>query len=110
MHSAYVKCNVFTVSVLPSVHGGGGGSRQMNYLANVLGIEHILAIKVLMPMGGGGGPGIYTIWLMLTKKCSCPVISQNACSLYKHHALLLTCYQSAHLLSKGSTEGLHLLI
>ena len=59
MHSAYGECNVFTVFVLPSVQGGGGGggSRQMHYLANVPGIEHILAIKVLMPVGGGGGPG-----------------------------------------------------
>ena len=41
----------------------------MHYLANVPGIEHILAIKVLMPMvgGGGGGPGICTIWLMSQK-------------------------------------------
>ena len=35
-----------------------------------------------MPRGGGNIP-----------ECC-------ACSLYKHHALLLTCYQSAHLLSK----------
>ena len=53
-HSPYGQCNVFTVSVLSSVHGGGGVG-QMHYLANVPQIEHILAIKVLMPVGGGGG-------------------------------------------------------
>ena len=59
---------------------GGGGSRQMHYLANVPGSEHILAIKVLAAVGGGGGgPDKCTIWLMYhIKKCSCMVISQNA--------------------------------
>ena len=39
------------------------------------------------------------------------VISQNALQLdYKHHALLLACYQSAYLVSKGRSGGLHLLI
>ena len=66
-----------------------------HYLANVPGIEDILAIKVLMPVGGGGGsrqmhylanvPGIEDILAI---------------------KVLLTCYC---LLSKGSTEGLHLL-
>ena len=36
----------------------------MYYLANVPGIEHILAIKVPMPVGGGGCPGKCTSWLM----------------------------------------------
>ena len=41
----------------------------MHYLANVSGIEHILAIKVLMPVGRGGGgwgggPSICNIWLV----------------------------------------------
>ena len=35
-------------------HARRGGGRQMHYLANVPGIEHILAIKVLMPRGGRG--------------------------------------------------------
>ena len=43
----------------------------MHYLANVSGIEHILAIKVFMPMGGGGYP-----------EC-------HAGCLYKHHASYL---------------------
>ena len=30
----------------------------MHYLANVPGIEHILAIKVFMPGGGGSGEGL----------------------------------------------------
>ena len=136
-HNAYGEGYVFRVSVLPftgggegggsgqmhylanvpgiehahsgykSAHacvcvGGGGGSGQMHYLANVPGIEHILAIKVLMP--GGRSRQMHYL-ANVPKKCSC-----HACWLYKHHALLLTCYQSAHLLSKGSTEGLHLLI
>ena len=35
--------------------GGGGGLGKCTILANVPGIEHILAIKVLMPSGEGGG-------------------------------------------------------
>ena len=73
-HSAYGECNVFTLSVPPSVHKGKG-SGQLHYLANVPGIEPIVAIKLLMPRGGAGK---CTIWLMSQKKCSCPVISQNA--------------------------------
>ena len=102
------ECNVFTVSVLPSVHrgggrgegvgclgkctmstfllqkcsclgGGGGGSRKMHYSGN----DHILATKVLMPVGGGVGcPGKCTIQLMsqqmstfLIQKCSCSGVS-----------------------------------
>ena len=68
-------------------------SGKMHYLANGPGIEHFLAKKCSCPEGGEGNiPVCYT-----------------GC-LYKHHTLLLTCYQSAHLLSKGSTEGFHLII
>ena len=35
-------------SFCPSVHKGGGVSGKVHY-------EHILATKVLMPVGGGGG-------------------------------------------------------
>ena len=31
-HSTYAECNVFTISVLPSVHRGGGGGVQVNAL------------------------------------------------------------------------------
>ena len=34
---------------------GGGGSGQIHYLTNVPGIEHIMAIKVLMQLVVGGG-------------------------------------------------------
>ena len=65
----------------------------MHYLANVPGLAHFLAKKCSCLEGGGGN----------IPECL-------AGCLYKHHALLLTCCQSAHQLSKGSTEGLHLLI
>ena len=87
----------------------------MHYLANVPGIEHFLAKKCSCPEGGGvtgeGGLGKWTIWQMSQGLTT--LKSARACHagcLYKHHALLLTCYPSAHMLSKGNTEGLHLLI
>ena len=61
----------------------------MHYLANAPGLEHFLAKKYSCLEGGRGNIYLY---------------------LYMYHTFLLTCYQSAHLLSKGSTEGLHLLI
>ena len=85
-HTASVM--FFTLSVLPSVHIGWG-------------------------VGGGGGPGTCTIWLMSQGLSTFWLKSAHvwrgggnipeclACCLYKHHALLLACYQSAHLLSKG---------
>ena len=103
-YRAHTKYDVFRVSVLLFTEGGGGG-------------------------GGGGGPGKCTIWLMsqglstfwlksaLDRKGGGGGLGGggnipecHAGCLYKHHALLLTCYQSAHLLSKGSTEGLHQVI
>ena len=90
----------------------------MHYLANVPGIEHFLAKKCSCPEWGD--PGICTIWLMSQGLSTFWLKSAHAwrgggnipdyhvdCQ-YKHHALFLACYQSAHLLSKGSTEGLHL--
>ena len=53
----------------------------MHCLANVHRLEHFLAEKCLCPEGG-------TI-----PEC-------HAGCLYKHHTLLLTCYQSAHMWSK----------
>ena len=46
-YNAYGKCNVFTIFCLSSVHSGGGGGgvsrhRFTQYLANVLGLEHVL--------------------------------------------------------------------
>ena len=38
--------------------GRQGFFGQMHYLANVPGIDQILAIKVLMSMGGGGWGGV----------------------------------------------------
>ena len=54
-HTASVMFSQFLSFLLST---GGGGSRQMQYLANVPGIEHILAIKVLMPVCGVGGGGV----------------------------------------------------
>ena len=60
--------------------------------------------------GGGWGRQIH-FWLMFQKMFMPGNIQEcHACCLYQSYALFLTCYQSAHLLSKGSTEGLHLLI
>ena len=63
----------------------------MHYLSNVPGIEHFLAKKYSCPKGGSIP--------------ECYAGCRN-----EHHTLLLTCHQAGHLLSKGSTEGLHLLI
>ena len=35
--------------------------------------EHIVATKVLMPVGGGGCPGKCTLGTLLLQKCSCPL-------------------------------------
>ena len=68
-------------SVCPSFcprGGGGGGSWQMHYLANVLGIEHFLAKKCSYPEGGGESgqmhylANVLGIEHFLAKKCSYP--------------------------------------
>ena len=69
--------------------GGGGGVRAyalFGYMSQGL---SILWLKSAHPGEGGGGN---------IPEC-------HAGYLYKHHALLLTCYQSAHLLSKGNTKA-----
>ena len=48
-HSAYGECNVFTVSVLPSVHREDGG-----WVSGKVHSEHIVATKVCMHAHGGG--------------------------------------------------------
>ena len=75
----------------------------MHYLANVSGFEHFLAKKSRQVHCLTNVPGLEHFLAKNIPEC------QAGC-LYKHHEMLLTCYQSAHLLSKGSTEGLHLLI
>ena len=56
-HMAIVMFSQFLSFLLSTGGWGGGvqgGPRQMHYLANVPGIEHILSIEVLMPVGGRG--------------------------------------------------------
>ena len=78
-HCAYGECNVFIVFVPASVHRGRAG--QMHYLANVPGIEHTLAIKVLMLIGGGGviSQNAMQVAYISIMYCSLPVISLLTC-------------------------------
>ena len=78
-HTASVMFSQFLSFLLST----GGGSRQMHYLANIPGIEHILAIKVLMPVGGGGSGHMHHL-ANVPKKVLMPsnIPECHACCLY----------------------------
>ena len=120
---------------MPMGWGGGWMSRKVHYehkfptrvlmprggVSGKVHYEHKFATRVLMPGGGGGGGclgkcTISTWGVGCLGKCTMSTCLLQKCSYtwgvgcLRMPCHFLTCNQSVHLLSKGSTESLHLLI